>query len=232
MDKRLCFARTEKGREELLGGGRTLKPRQRQVLFLVGETVSVGSLQEKLPACQELEGILEQLWEGGYIGQVKSAGHSAAPIIVDASPLDAARNLALRSLATLVGEHSPAYAQVAQTQDATQLLEATAAARKLIAAVASAQQAASFEQSVLTLLRPLLGPGPINGIDSAKQRALEIICSLVGNRSPVYVKVDGAHNRADFIEAVAAGKKVIAAVASASHAQQFETEVLSLLEDH
>lgn len=51
MDKHLCFARTEKGREELLGSPHTLKPRSRQVLFLVGDSISVADLKEKLPTC-------------------------------------------------------------------------------------------------------------------------------------------------------------------------------------
>lgn len=233
MDNHLCFARTEKGREEILGGGRTLKPRQRQILFLVGETISVHALKEKLPTCQELENILEQLWEGGFIGQVKAAHVPTPASVVPAKPpLEAARELALRILATLAGEHSPVYVQVANAKDPAALLDAVAAGKKLLAAVASAQQSAAFEQKVTALLGHSTEDAPINGIATAKSRALEIICSLVGDRSPVFAKVNGAHSRDDFIDAVSAGKKVIAAVASASHAQNFETEVLGLLEDH
>ncbi len=163
MDQNLSFARTEKGRVELLEGGRTLKPRQRQVLFLVSEAVSVQQLKQKLPTCQELEPIIEQLWEGGYIGQVKSGQAPAPQPAVPAKP-------ASQTVAGATGD-----------------------------------------------------------IAVAKARALEIINSLVGDRSPVYKKVNGANTPEEFIAAVSWGKKVIAAVASASHAQNFESEILSLI---
>lgn len=52
----------------------------------------------------------------------------------------------------------------------------------------------------------MAGAAPqINGIASAKMRALEIVTSLVGTRSPVYAKVDSCQNRAELIEAVSAG---------------------------
>ena len=63
MDASMTFSRTEKGREELLGSQHTLKQRQRQVLFLINDAISVAAIREKLPACQELEGILELLWQ-------------------------------------------------------------------------------------------------------------------------------------------------------------------------
>jgi hypothetical protein len=131
-----------------------------------------------------------------------------------------------------VGEHSPVYAQVAHAKDPGALLEAVAAGRKVLASVASTQQAEAFVHDVTGLLGHTSGGATINGIASAKGRALEIICSLVGDRSPVYAKVNGANDRNDFLLAVSAGKKVIAAVASSSHAHNFETEVLRLLENH
>jgi hypothetical protein len=233
MDKHLCFARTEKGREELLGSAKTLKARPRQVLFLVGDSISVSALKEKLPTCAELENILEQLWEDGYIGQVKSSRllHKEEAEIMAASPLEAGKQHALRILATLAGEQSPIYIQVSRAADVDSLIQAVAQGRKMLAAVASAAQAATFEQTVLSILKPLMSGDVVhvNGIEHAKGRALEIISSLVGTRSPIYAKMNACHSRADLIDAVSAGKKVIAAVASASHGQSFESEVLSLL---
>ena len=240
MDKHLRFARTEKGREELLGTGRVLKPRPRQVLFLIGEAISVAELKEKLPTCQELDKIVNQLWEDGFIGQVKSSRpHGtppATPSQPDLPPLEAARELALRMLATLAGEHSPIFAHVKDAQGVESFVAAIASAKKILAAVASAAQASAFESSVLSLLGlprdgDEAGAAQLNGVEFAKGRALEIIRSLVGDRSPVYAKIHGAHNRAEFVEAVSASKKVIAAVASSSHAQNFETEILSLLKN-
>lgn len=233
MDKHLCFARTEKGREELLGSARTLKARPRQLLFLVGDSISVGELKEKLPTCTELERILEQLWEDGYIGQVKSSRlvHKDEADALAASPLDAAKQHALRILATLAGEQSPIYIQVSRAEDVASLVQAIAHGKKMLAAVASAAQAATFEQTVLSILKPAMSGDVVhvNGIDHAKMRALEIITSLVGTKSPIYAKVNACHSRADLIDAVNAGKKVISAVASASHGQSFESEVLALL---
>jgi hypothetical protein len=148
------------------------------------------------------------------------------------SPFEAAREMALHVLATLVGEHSPVYAQVAKAGDSAALMEAVAAGKRILASVASTQQAEAFVRDVTALLGRVKVGTPINGIASAKVRALEIICSLVGDRSPVYAKVNGANDRDDFLTAVSAGKKVIAAVASSSHAQNFESEVMGLLESH
>jgi hypothetical protein len=233
MDKHLCFARTEKGREELLGTVRTLKPRPRQVLFLVGDSISVGELKEKLPTCQELEGILEQLWQDGYIGQVKSTKPVSPPPHSD-SPFEEAKQHALRILGSLAGEQSPVYGHVKEAGDVASLVQAVVHGKKVLAAVASSSQAATFEQSVLAILKPaIMGDAvQINGIESAKSRALEIITSLVGTRSPIYAKVNSCRSRAELMEAIGAGKKIIAAVASASHAQSFEADVLSLLDDH
>ncbi|HEX8980249.1 MAG TPA: hypothetical protein VF811_11125 [Parasulfuritortus sp.] len=233
MDKHLCFARTEKGREELLGSAKTLKARPRQVLFLVGDSISVGELKDKLPTCTELVNILEQLWEDGYIGQVKSSRllHKDEAETLASSPLEAARQHALRILATLAGEQSPIYIQVGDAKDVTSFVQAIAHGKKMLAAIASAAQATTFEQTVLSILKPALAGevAHVNGIEHAKGRALEIISSLVGTRSPVYAKVQACHSHADLIDAVNAGKKVISAVASASHGQNFENEVLALL---
>lgn len=250
MDDHIYFARTEKGREELLGSEHSLKPRQRQVLFLVGEAIGVGELRVKLPTCQELDAILDQLWGEGYIGQVKPAGLAPSQIDVGAalsvlrgSRLDAARQHALRILATLVGEQSPAYVKVKGATDVATFTQAVASGKKVLAAVASSAQATAFESGVLAILNlpesdqvPASSPNPnpakLNGIEAAKGHALEIVRSLVGERSPIYAKLDGCHNRAEFIEAVGAGKKVLAAVASSKSAQAFEAEVLARLEKH
>ncbi len=250
MDDRHFFARTEKGRAELLGTAHALKQRQRQVLFLINDAIGVAELREKLPACQELDAILEHLWQEGYIGQVKRAGMPESEIgigdalsLLAGSRLEAARQHALRVLADLAGEQSPAYARVRDASDAETFTQAIGYARKMLATIASAAQAAAFEAGVLAILNlpvsghvPAASPNPnparMNGIESAKMHALETIRALVGERSPVYARLNGAHNRAEFIEAVAAGRKVIAAVASSARASSFETEVLALLSDH
>lgn len=249
MDASTTFSRTEKGREELLGGQHTLKQRQRQVLFLINDAISVAAIREKLPACQELDGILDLLWQEGYIGQVKRSGDQNVPIknsrieisdalhVLGKSRLEAARQYALGILTTLVGERSPAYAKISRAQDIESFTQAVASSRKILAAVASSNQAQGFEQAVLSILNlpesdhlPASSPNPnparLNGIEAAKAHALSIVGAVIGVRSPIYAKLDEAHNRSDFTTAVAASKKVIAAVASTAQANDFERAVM------
>ena len=251
MDASMTFSRTEKGREELLGGQHTLKQRQRQVLFLINDAISVGALREKLPACQELEGILELLWQEGYIGQLKSSGKqennqieiSDALHLLGQSRLEAARQYALGILTSLVGERSPAYAKISRAQDIESFTQAVASSRKILAAVASSNQAQGFEQAVLSILNlptsdhlPASSPNPnparLNGIEAAKAHALSIVGTVIGVRSPIYAKLNEAHNRGDFTAAVAASKKVIAAVASTAQASDFERAVMARMPTH
>lgn len=268
MDDHIVFARTEQGRNELLGNRSalkprprqvlphkfhrrsppaakpTLKPRPRQVLFLINAPISVGELRAKLPSCQELDSILEHLWESGYVGQVKRSttdmGIGDALSVLGHSRLQAARKHALRVVASLAGEHSPAYTKLETAEDQETFMQALALSKKMLATTASAHQAALFEREVLAILHlpasnpsPLAHPSPhatrTNSIDEAKAHALGAFKALVGDRSPVYMKLYTAHNRVDFAQAVAAGKKVIAAVASSVQAESFEREVMERL---
>lgn len=251
MDASMTFSRTEKGREELLGSQHTLKQRQRQVLFMINDAISVAAIREKLPACQELEGILELLWQEGYIGQVKGSSKqqsnqieiSDALHLLGKSRLEAARQYALGILTTLVGERSPAYAKISRAQDIESFTQAVTSSRKILAAVASSNQAHSFEQAVLSILNlpesdhlppssPNPNPARLNGIEAAKAHALGIVGDIIGVKSPIYAKLNEAHNRSDFSAAVAASKKVIAAVASTTQASEFEREVLARMPSH
>lgn len=247
MDASMTFSRTEKGREELLGSQHTLKQRQRQVLFLINDAISVAAIREKLPACQELEGILELLWQEGYIGQVKGSSKqieiSDALHLLGKSRLEAARQYALGILTTLVGERSPAYAKISRAQDIESFTQAVTSSRKILAAVASSNQAHSFEQAVLSILNlpesdhlppssPNPNPARLNGIEAAKAHALSIVGDIIGVKSPIYAKLNEAHNRSDFSAAVAASKKVIAAVASTTQASEFEREVFARMPSH
>ncbi len=124
MDKALCFSRTEKGRAELIGSQHALKPKQRQVLFMVADNVSLATLSTQLPNCTELEAIVQYLWDEGYIGLVSAGGTTAAKTnvadalaLISTSRLEAARQHALTYLTPIVGEQSPVLQRIRAAQD-------------------------------------------------------------------------------------------------------------------
>lgn len=237
MDWRLSFSRTEKGRLELLGTERALKPKQRQVLFMVGDNVTLGTLAEQLPNCTELETIVQHLWDEGYIGLVNSGSVTSgqdrvreALAVIGSSRLDAARQHAMAYLAPIIGEHSPAFQRLRSAADAETFTSAVAESRKLVAAVASSSKAMAFEAGVMAILNLPAPQGPHhNGIDTARQHALQIIASHIGEASPAYIKIREAGTREQFLEAVRSGRRILAAAASASKAAAFEREVMDLL---
>lgn len=151
MEHATLLARTEKGRAELLGEARSLRPRQRQILFLVGDSTSLPELREKLTTNADLEDILRELVDGGFIQPL--AGQPASPppdnvAVFPASPFSQAKAYALDQLATLMGRQSPMCEKVRQASDEASLLAAVASCKKVIAAVASAAQAAALENEV------------------------------------------------------------------------------------
>ncbi len=240
MDKALCFSRTEKGRAELIGSQHALKPKQRQVLFMVTDNVSLATLSAQLPNCTELESIVQHLWDEGYIGLVSSGGGSGtkasvadALAVISTSRLEAARQHALTYLAPIVGEQSPVLQRLGAARDTVSFSEAVAEAKKLVAAVASASKALAFETGVLAILNlPTQAAADTvrhNGIESARTRALEIIATHIGTNSPAYTRLKAAGTREQFVEAVKNSRRILAAAASASHAAAFESEVLGLL---
>lgn len=157
MDENAVFSRTALGREELLGGQPTLKARPRQVLFLVTEAVALAELRAKLPGCRELEAILSDLCEAGYIVQATSGGHAG-----DRRPngMALAREEALAIVRALVGERSPVYARLSSATDRTTFLEAVRMGKKVIAAVSSASRAEQFAAAVESRLAESVSEPP------------------------------------------------------------------------
>lgn len=147
MDEKLVLARTDKGRAELFGAEHTLRLRPRQVLFVIDAAIRVDELRGKLPACRELDDILRQLLDGGYIAPAGSSG-IAAPL----NGVGAARAYALEVIGALVGDRSPIHARIHDAPDRAGLLEAVATGKKVIAAVASSTRAQAFEAEVLARL--------------------------------------------------------------------------------
>ncbi|WP_018076270.1 hypothetical protein [Thiobacillus denitrificans] len=153
MEMTMQLSRTLKGQEEIFNLGHTLRPRHRQILFSVGNGISFGELRSKLPNCAELETMVNELLQNGFIQSLRNmaAVHATAAV---SAPAPSAVNLmeiqayVLEFMAGLVGTRSPAYRQMCAVQDLAGFNAALPVCRKVIAAVASPHQAAEMEAGV------------------------------------------------------------------------------------
>ena len=153
MEMTMQLSRTLKGQEEIFNLGHTLRPRHRQILFSVGNGISFGELRSKLPNCAELETMVNELLQNGFIQPLRNmtAAHAAAAV---SAPAPSTVNLAevqayvLEFMAALVGTKSPAYRQMSEVQDLAGFKTVLPVCRKVIAAVASPHQAAEMEAGV------------------------------------------------------------------------------------
>lgn len=159
MEMTMQLARTTKGQEEIFNHGHTLRPKYRQILFSIGNGMSLGELRSKLPNCAELEAMVNELLQNGFIQALRNmAGAQAAPAAaprVAAAPqaapapapanLESARGYVLEFMAALVGTKSPAYRKMSEVQDTAGFTAILPMCQKVIAAVASPHQAAEME---------------------------------------------------------------------------------------
>ena len=165
MDMTMHLSRTIKGQEEIFNHGHTLRPRHRQLLFCIGNGISFGELCKKHPKCTEIEAMVNDLLQNGFVQTLRNMGAAhAAPVAapsVSASPvapaqssasLEQVRSYVLQFLAGLVGTKSPAYRQMNDVQDMAGLQALLPMCRKVVAAVASPHQAAEMEAEVAKLL--------------------------------------------------------------------------------
>ena len=162
MDMTMQLSRTMKGQEEIFNLGHTLRPRHRQILFSVGNGISFGELCKKMPHCAELEAMVNDLLQSGFIQALRNmAASQAAPVAAarpaaptaatpaqSAATLENARSYALEFLTALVGTKSPAYRKMSEVQDLAAFNAALPMCYKVIAAVASPHQAAEMEAEV------------------------------------------------------------------------------------
>jgi len=166
MEMTMQLSRTEKGHEEIFNHGHILRPRQRQILFAIGNGISFGELRDKLPNCTELETMVNDLLQSGFI-QSRSDGAAAQAVPVASSPaapapatppvadrqpadsLTAGRDYVLEFMATLVGNKSPAYRQMSEVRDLAGFNSVLPMCRRVIAAVASPHQAAEMEAGAI-----------------------------------------------------------------------------------
>lgn len=171
MEMTMQLFRTEKGQDEIFNLGHTLRPRYRQLLFCIGNGISFGELCSKHPKCTEIEAMVNELLQSGFIqtlrnmagGQAAStpapaaaaaplaAAAVAAPALTpaqSAANLEEVRDYVLQFLAGLVGTKSPAYRHMSEVQDMAGFNATLPMCRKVIAAVASPHQAAEMEAEV------------------------------------------------------------------------------------
>lgn len=166
MDMNLQLSRTYKGQEEIFNNGHTVRPRCRQILFAIGDGITLGALRAKLPL-SELETLLHDLMRGGFVeasGNTTPAMPQAAPAPAAAAQTAApaaapatsgvagARDHVLQVLSALAGTKSPAYRKMSEVVDLDGFTEALAMCRKVVAAVASPHQAAEMETQALQRL--------------------------------------------------------------------------------
>jgi len=169
MDVTMHLSRTEKGHEEIFNQGHSLRPKQRQILFAIGNGIACGELRSKLPNCVELQEMVRDLLQNGFI-QAQSDGVAAAATLASnpaaaptlkteatlpvtesqpADSLTAGRNYVLEFMARLVGTKSPAYRQMSEVRDLAGFNAVLPMCRKVIAAVASPHQAAEMEAGAI-----------------------------------------------------------------------------------
>ena len=161
MEMTMQLARTVKGQEEIFNLGHTLRPRHRQILFSVGNGISFGELRSKLPNCAELETLVADLLQSGFIQTLRNmaTSHVAAPASAPAARQAAAtaqatasvaevQTYVLEFMAALVGTKSPAYRKMSEVQDLAGFKAVLPMCHKVIAAVASPHQAAEMEAGV------------------------------------------------------------------------------------
>ena len=168
MEMTMQLSRTVKGQEEIFNLGHTLRPRYRQLLFCIGNGISFGELCSKHPKCVEIESMVNELLQNGFIQTLHSmasadpaAATASAPVAAAApvaTPVQAAGSLSdaqayvLEVIAALMGTKSPAYRQMSEVQDIAGFKALLPACRKVIAAVASPHQAAEMEAGAIQRL--------------------------------------------------------------------------------
>lgn len=175
MDSTLCYIRTLLGRDELQQPKLGLRPRCRQLLFILDGTLSVAQVAKSMPGISDLEGTLQDMLKLGLIcsssdapAQTASTSPTAPSHHDDlADKLDHAmhrsadsgnrfedaKHHAVDMMTALFGAKSSHIDKLAQATTQGELLAEVAKCKKILGAVASASKALHFEQSVLAALK-------------------------------------------------------------------------------
>jgi len=171
MNPNICYTRTAIGQEELKQPKLGLKPRCRQLLFVLDGKLSVAQIGETMRGITDLEGTLQDMLK---LGLICPSGEAPAQISVTAThrddladKLDHAKHHssdsgnrfedaklhAVDMMTALFGAKSSHVGKLAQANTQGELLAEVAKCKKILAAVASSSKAQDFEQSVMNALQ-------------------------------------------------------------------------------
>lgn len=170
MNPNICYTRTAIGREELKQPKLGLRPRCRQLLFVLDGTLSVEQLRQTMPGIADLEGTLQDMLKLGLIcpgSELAEAGaapgqHDDLAVKMDqalhhsadsGNQFEDAKLHAVDMMVALFGAKSSHVDKLLQAKNKTELLTAVTACKKILAAVASSSKAQNFEQSVMNALQ-------------------------------------------------------------------------------
>ncbi|MHB1083629.1 MAG: hypothetical protein ACYCZA_02150 [Thiobacillus sp.] len=159
MEMTMQLTRTVKGREEIFNRGHTLRPRYRQLLFCIGDGISFGELCSKHPKCVELEAMVNEMLQNGFIQTLRNIATAnaetanvenaintpaePAPIQADSSLIKAQRYV-LEFMTRMAGTKSPAYRFMSEVRNISEFETALRMCYRVIA-VSSPDQAAEME---------------------------------------------------------------------------------------
>jgi hypothetical protein len=155
VEMTMQLSRTAKGQEEIFNMGHSLRPKHRQLLFCIGDGISFGELCSKNPKCVELEAMVNDLLQNGFIQALRNmaSAHVATAVSTPANSAPAAaegnlektKGYVLEFMAELVGIKSPAYRRMSEVTNIEEYKTALPMCRRVVAAVASPRQAAEME---------------------------------------------------------------------------------------
>lgn len=177
MNPNICYTRTAIGQEELKHPKLGLRPRCRQLLFVLDGKLSVAQIGETMRGITDLEGTLQDMLKLGLIcpsGETPAqTSRVATPHVAATHHDDLAEKLdhamqhssdsgnhfedakhhAVDMMTALFGGKSPHVGKLAQAHTQSELLAEVAKCKKILAAVASSSKAQNFEQSVMNALQ-------------------------------------------------------------------------------
>ncbi|MHB1175276.1 MAG: hypothetical protein ACYCZJ_09165 [Sulfuriferula sp.] len=175
MDTTPCYIRTPLGRDELQQPKLGLRPRCRQLLFVLDGTLSVAQVAKSMPGISDLEGTLQDMLKLGLIcasseasaqaslsADFKESSHDDLADKLDhamhrstnsGNRFEDAKRHAVDMMTALFGAKSSHIDKLAQASTQGELLAEVAKCKKILGAVASSSKAQHFEQSVLAALK-------------------------------------------------------------------------------